>query len=349
MKKTVLILLALTMCVLPLCSCEAELTEKQQEKIDLYEKYEDLIEALEDEDYDDVMKEIEDIFSEEDDDGEDGDTDRNDGGDIMDTETAEDPSDKYAWTADIIPGTWTYYDYDTESNIAFTVREDGTCEIFGTSYEWTLGNVRDYEDPITYFEINITDGDAVPYQVYYRYDSDNERWYTYLYGYDHENGYYASVSNSAYDVDEMTVVELTVDNWYDYFEYTETITPSFNAFNELSDVSYSQRFTMKSEYADRYYSTLSSYAMEYSYIYGGYYVSVDTSTYDITVNEVGYVNYERSSSISSGFSTDYLDDDSRGYYVYINSSYISDFDNGYCSIYTDIMIDRVVATLYFFN
>ena len=42
MKRLLLVLLALTMCVLPLSSCGG-LTEKQEEALDLYDKYEDLI------------------------------------------------------------------------------------------------------------------------------------------------------------------------------------------------------------------------------------------------------------------------------------------------------------------
>lgn len=56
----------------------------------------------------------------------------------------------------------------------------------------------------------------------------------------------ASPSNSDEDAN-ATEIEITLDNWQDYFEFRDGVTVDYNAFDEMTEFSPSRRFGLKKE------------------------------------------------------------------------------------------------------
>ena len=129
----------------------------------------------------------------------------------------------------------------------FVFRKDGTCAINGVEYKWERFSV--YKDDVT----TSTNPDGSPYQSniasFVIVDNDgndidsihpslDQQGYYYLWTYSEEIFYKA---------DQLEAVEITLDNFYDYFELTTVLDNYYDAFGDFSYTLYCHCFVNKKD------------------------------------------------------------------------------------------------------
>lgn len=159
-------------------------------------------------------------------------------------------------------GAW---EYSGSSNDATTydiiINNNGTCTINGTEYLWTINNEND-----TYLSIDILEGASKAYRFELSYNKDNP----------FHQGYFSfyNESTTGYDGlgfyrnrDHYEIIELTTDNWIDYFELATEVKFHKDAFGETSSCSYTEYYKLKDEYADRLNSNYNYSKIAYELMY----------------------------------------------------------------------------------
>ncbi len=138
------------------------------------------------------------------------------------------------------------------------IYEDGTCMVGGETLTWEYV-LADY----TLVQIYIYRGDVPVYQIYVD-DAYEEPWKEAGFYHLHENGESTYVGDY-YRLDEYTVIELTAENWLDYFELVETVTWPKNGFGEIIQMDVDRFYLVKDEFYNKINTNLSNVAYEYSY------------------------------------------------------------------------------------
>ncbi len=75
----------------------------------------------------------------------------------------------------------------------------------------------------------------------------------------------AAETTTCYLVAQYETVEITTENFYEYFEYKEEIVEQENAFGELTRVVSNRGFVLREDYKERLNILLSEAAVEYKY------------------------------------------------------------------------------------
>lgn len=143
-----------------------------------------------------------------------------------DTESNK-PLKKSAWS-ERIPGEYR----DALSDKSFVLNDNGTCTIEGGDYTWKLA---DFDE--TYANVDVFDGKKVVYQVrLYPQVSEGAKSLSmgtqstlnaqnsFILGIldeVDEEGCANSIRAQFFNMEDFHVIELTTDNWLDYFEYVE--------------------------------------------------------------------------------------------------------------------------------
>lgn len=248
MKKILCVLLAVLTC-LAFSSCGSE--------AELYNKYKHLIDKLEDGNYQGAISEIYYLAEKSEAANADG-------------EETEDPyitELKGLSIGEWIPSLRSVEDYGA---IPFRLNEDHTFVMGEEKLSWIVLN--EYTDSVDYdvhkdgekiYRLSIRQDDETPRMRLSKYEEDH--WY--------EIGtYYLS---SDYDV-----VEITLDNWQEYFEHYEDVKQNRNSFNEVSSLSVYFGYRLNDAY--RVNCDLSNVAVEYSTVYRWYNgtADLDAGTYE---------------------------------------------------------------------
>ena len=247
MKRLVMLLLVAAVS-LSLCACG-----QTDPRIEKYENYHLIIECLENGDYDKAIDIIEGWAGEHSEDS------------ATISSVATEPTkpaltpEQLAWQADAV-GTWIPNKTASEDgHTGFTINPDGTCTLDGKNYTWQIGNSTE-----TGTQITVLEGDAEAYMLRLSVNSD--------YGYKKASlapfadGHASNIlAGSYYRNEDYTVVEITSDNWQDYFEIDEVLAAGKNAFGEFENLRSQRCFRLK-DAESIVNAGLSSGAVEYKYV-----------------------------------------------------------------------------------
>lgn len=211
--------------------------------------------------------------------------------------------------------------------------------------------------------------DGQSYPIEYVYDTYDSKFTFYVKGYDRYNGcakadYYSdlyctkdslnfiSLWSTYYRPDQLDYVDITAENLYDYFEWTDWYVAdtdiSRNAFDEITSIYFTRKLRLKDEYKEYCFVSGSTVATEFEYVANRYYKD---SIFQYNLNTGNCV-------VTMGAPEIYTYWDEKGTFTvsYINSSYdysgdtavIADIylmsDQVYCSIQEDTPFDGSTYT-----
>lgn len=245
MKKWIALLLAAVMCF-SLVACgggnadnNGADTPYQDSGKDAKDKYADLITMLDEGRYADAMMEIARMANETEDGGE------ADGAPI-DADAAKKE------TLEVLQGTWIQRNPKADKQPEVKFNGNGTCQIDGTTYpmvaeDYFTTDNRAYQVGSEY-RVNVYAEENGGWRLDLSHSTDQMNWNTV--------GQYLRL-------EDFDVVELTMENAAQYFEFVESASFKYNAFNEYEGIQVSGIYTLKEEYATRVMSSLSSAAIGY--------------------------------------------------------------------------------------
>ncbi len=331
MKRLVTLLLVAAM---SLCLCACGQTDSRIEK---YEKYQLIIEHLEDGNYDKVIDIIEGWAGQ-----------HSAGSETISATVPTEPTkpaltpEQLAWQADAV-GTWIPDETASkDSHTGFAIKADGTCVVDGKDYTWTIGNASK-----TSAHIDVLDGETKVHMLQLSVNADYGYKRATLYTYTDANNA-QSTKGTYYRNEDYTIVEITNDNWQEYFEIKEVLSTDKNAFGEFDKLRSQNCFRLK-DAESTVNSVLSSGGVEYQYVSACLDVTVDFENMTYTTSETRN-SADRNSTAELGY---YTDPQGAQYYgVSIGGFVASDLDkNQVATVWrpTDIEILRVQGTLYIVN
>lgn len=322
MKKTIALLLAVMMC-LSLVACNAGNSK--------YAKYMTIINALEAKDYEGAVEEIYQMYLEDEGITEEGEGTADGEDESSEIVTAITPEVEF-WR-ERVPGEYIGYWHDEDVELAeITLNADGTCTVNGNAYTWDFE--KSWDGSVYYcYETNanvmIYDGDTLVYQLY---PSLQEQGYVSasLNAVD-EEGNINWTDGRYYNSNDLMFIELTVDNWLDYFEEVEYAEMRRNSFDEITDIYIEKCYLLKEEYG--YVITdLSDVAIEYTYQAARKAITVDLESETYVWGEVTrtYDPYTTTSEMN-------------GRWMYEESCYGFCFTSNYVDEFPEDEIDTVIS------
>lgn len=261
MKKLAWLVLALIMC-LTLCACsKADNT---------YEKYDELIEYLESGNYDRAIGYIENMRVSSDtleQDGADTDADESSSNELL-----SHPLSSY------MLGEWLYTPRTSDDQLAppcsaIVFNEDGTCTVDGNDASWKLSS----ETHDDFLRIDIYENGTPTLSAGYHANQDNLGVWPF--------DYYGGVDYSWTNTTRYNIVELTVDNWKDYFELVTVEEYSENAFGELDRLHLYQQLELKGEKTQSI--TQPEFVVEISSAAAYYNITLDPVSRSYTIGDRG--------------------------------------------------------------
>ena len=227
-----------------------------------------------------------------------------------------------------------------------TVNNDGTCIIDGTTYTVRF-RVGSSTDSTVYFK--LYNGNTEEYKLGLAKDFES-------------NGVNADITlqrpNPHYGAgayfagtffcraSDYEAIELTVDNWLDYFEIVDVIKFEENPFGEAEKFTYSRYYCLKDEYVDVTAQYLSNIAIEYTRNRDEISCVVDPTNRTVTLGEkVRDIN-----AVTETDKMQYYDHSETKNRIGFEINYNSIGQNGFknCTIYytTDVVMNRIKGTLY---
>lgn len=223
-----------------------------------------------------------------------------------------------------------------------TVNSDGTCIIGETTYT-VRPRLRSSSNSTVYFY--LYNGTTREYELDLAKDFES-------------NGVYADItlrttsgsSSNFVRASDFEVIELTVNNWLDYFEIVEVLEFRENAFGE-ADLLYCYRYyCLKDEYVDiiaQYLST--NIAVEYTPVNRGYISCVvDPINRTFTKGERlrNYSETTQTQKMAYSYSS-HSEVDYRLRFYFSSGSISKDyFENGTIDYTDDVVMNRIQGTLY---
>ena len=333
MKKILALVLVCVMC-LSLCACG--------EEAKLYEKYEAVITALENEDYEGAVSEIYNIYLESDQGKADQAAAESEQAEAEAAEAESEAAQKEleanliaAITGEWIPDNYSVREYEAPP---VTVGADNTVEINGESYTFEVENA--YENSIN---LSIKDGDTVSYRLNAYTDDSNRYHLSVSKAVDDDN--YTSVGEY-YLASQYTKVDLTVDNFFDYFEFYQKTTQSKNEFDEVEGLSIGSCYKLKDEHG-KVNTSISKVAVEYSYEYIYKYVDADFDAGTYAVGKNAYGDNATESDNTTTLSELY---DLESYGVNLSSNYIStESEKPVICVYDNYEVTRIAGSMYLYT
>ena len=329
MKRLVTLLLVAAVS-LSLCACG-----QTDPRIEKYENYQLIIECLENGDYDKALDIIEGWAGQ-----------HSEGSETISAAVPTEPTkpaltpEQIAWQTDAV-GTWIPSENASkDGHTGFTVKADGTCTVDGKDYTWEIGH-----SSKTSTQITVLDGQTKAHMLQLSVNSDYGYKTATLFTYKDDSVAH-STNGTYYRNEDYTVVEITNDNWQDYFEVKEVISLRKNAFGEINQFCGSNYFRLKDTYG-AVNANLSTGGVEYKYVSTCQDVTVDLT--NKTYEPVGKVKNtsDHNSTTEMHNSTDA--NNARFYGVSIGGFTASDVDKDLTDTVwrpMDIEIRRVQATLY---
>lgn len=281
MKKILAMILVMALC-LSLCGCaflaktdngEAT-TDEKSEGISFgsskYEKYDALIEAIEANDFEKAYSELVKFADEA-------------AGVSKPTQ-----DEQYAELAKNAVGEWITFHEDAVDVKPLVINEDGTGSYGDESFTWTVDNGSD-----EHFQLKcLVDGIDFKYTVQFnKYDGD-KTWhcqvfvievideYSWTSHHEDEDTYF-----DRYNKNKLEIVDITSENFFDYFEMRLENSWSKNEFDEVEGWGRNYYLFLKPEYADRLAIDDSEIKLQYTGKLVYYFCDVDLENQTIEVGE----------------------------------------------------------------
>lgn len=332
MKRVIVSFLVVVMS-LSLCACGQSGSDAQSE---LYEKYQGIIDNLENGHYQNAIDLIENMAEQNSGDANaDADSDHK-----TDSDKPVLTPEQIAWQNNAV-GTW-FPDESAskDGHTGFTLKDDGTCVVDGKDYTWTIGNASE-----TNAQIEVLDGQTKVHMLQFSLHSDFGYKKASLYTY--SDAYSAHSTNGTYYRDgDYSVVEITNDNWQDYFEIKEVISVKENPFGEISQF-YGYTYFVLKDTCGVANVALSSGGVECQFVSACQDVTVDLT--NLTYAPVGEVHNTSQRNRTSEWSSSTDFNGVRYYGASIDSFWVHDVDKSLTDTVwrpVDIEILRVQGTLY---
>lgn len=165
-----------------------------------------------------------------------------------DLDADKEPDAEVLALIDELMGEWVIAKENEEHPQKFIFREDGTCTVDGKEMTWEREAISLSDYSYATF-LSVWEGETERYRVTQPAKSDaGELSFTIgevdgiMTGY----GSYRYICPANYEV-----VELTMDNWQEYFEFTKEPYHSTNAFGDVTGMGVTYYFTLKEEYFNR--------------------------------------------------------------------------------------------------
>lgn len=173
---------------------------------------------------------------------------------------------------DSLMGDWIYTGTEEDAPKAFTFRKDGTCTVDGQEMTWEYGSDGSFMGSgIRIVYLQLKEGESETYEIS---ASLSDKGVT-VFDCQNDNEYFSYYICP----DRYETVELTLDNWQEYFEWTEEFFHGTDAFGDISSRGTYYRFVLKQAYLDR----LSDYAGNT----GAVEITYSTANHRITINSDG--------------------------------------------------------------
>ena len=314
MKKIIAFVLVVVMC-LAITACGNS-------------RYQDLIDALDDKDYEQAYAELIKLYQED-----------KENGDLWgdDEEEADPEVEAFKARAN---GEWMPDPYYVESNglASLTLNEDSTAKYGDKTYSWEFEYA--YSDSAS---IILKDGETEAYEIYLNINSNGliNISFSKVTG----EGTSSHLGN-LYKTSDYTAIEITAENFFDYFELKEVSSISKDAFGEPTSIYVSRYYVFKEE-CGKVNGDLSNVAVEYSYRSQDVMISADLTTGEYHLGEVVSYNAEsepRTNTTSMG--NLYISEDNNPYGMSFDSYGIYEFPVYEAYMYTDFAIVRLAGTIY---
>lgn len=198
-----------------------------------------------------------------------------------DLDTDKEPSAEVLALIEKMMGEWVLANQHTDVPQKLIFRKDGTCSADGKEMTWKREATALSDSAYSTF-LSIWDGETKRYRVNQPTTNDAGE-ISFTIG--EASGNPIAYSQPYIRLDSYEVIQLTMDNWQTYFEWTEKQYCNTNAFGEVTSQGTNYHFTLKEEYSARLsrYCT-SSGAVEISYTIGGPYralISADGKNYTV--------------------------------------------------------------------
>lgn len=137
-------------------------------------------------------------------------------------------------------GTWSPF---FGSELTVRIHEDETCEINGVGYAWEYADGGD-----TWLRLRVMNQDVQKYSISIRHD-DSFGTYMAVVDSDENNVFDGSGDRGLLRrTDGFTTVELTADNFWDFYEIRKTPSRDLNGFNEVTQYREHVEVALKEEY-----------------------------------------------------------------------------------------------------
>lgn len=185
----------------------------------------------------------------------------------------------------LLYGAWEYSGSRTDiETYDIEFKDNGTCQVNGEEYLWNIRNENDI-----YIEIEILEGASKAYLFHLSYEEATQFYRGCLSIYNKEQDSYNTIGNYRNN-DHYEIIELTLDNWQDYFELDERVTYNKDAFGDTTSCTYHVVYKLKDEYMKRlnYSYNSSPIAYEFSYENGKINVSynLEDETFELGEFEI---------------------------------------------------------------
>ena len=253
MKKIIALVIALVMC-LGLTACGSSEAEE------LYDKYEGIINDLESSEFEDAAEKVMELYEKYNE-------------STADEKQKLDPeAKKYA---DMLCSEWIVDEYaESEQPLTVSFSEDGKCTVGEAELQWKLRE--SYE---TWAEFTLKNGDTLLYS--FTIDTSEDRVRAVLY--DHSSEEFGESIAQCFRAEDYTAIEVTVDNFDEYFELVTYTERSENSFGETTSMSVYYSYLLKESYG-KVNDEISNVAIEYSYLEPRYELAsadLDAGTYEL--------------------------------------------------------------------
>ncbi len=235
-------------------------------------------------------------------------------------------------------GEWTlssnYGNEDAFEKVSFD--KDGTCKIGNDTLKWRMTNEYD-----TSLDIDVTEGENKKYRVSVNMGGKEITLSMSRY----ENDINTSSVGEYRNLSLYDAIEITPENWDDYFEIVNDGFFGENAFGEVESFNYYQYLALKEEYVDKLSYSLSKLVMELDFTYGQQGCQVDLANKKYTLTDSYVVDdYDHDSSV---YTFNYANNNDETYYrTQLMSAYYNK-EGGYLSGFkTKMQVLRTQGTIY---
>lgn len=238
----------------------------------------------------------------------------------------------------VLYGEWTltsiYEGKEQIEKVSFD--EDGTCKMGEKSLKWRMRD--EYENGIN---IDISEGENICYRASVNVGGKEPILDISLIKEDGNGEGIGNYRNLAL----YEEIEITPENWDQYFELVTEGKFSDNAFGEFESFTHYQYLALKREYVDRISSSLSKLAMELDFTYGrkGCKLDKDNKSYTLT-DRYEVDDYDHESSIYEFHYNNH--EGEADYNATIMSSYYNEDEKCLVSFKTDMKVLRTQGSIY---